>query len=44
MYNLFHILMTQTNYDQSENFKRIEKTLEKSSVNSIAAFDHEYMK
>ena len=40
LYNLFHILMTKTNYDQSENFERIEK----SSVNPIAAFDHKYMK
>ena len=34
--------MTKTNYDQSENFKRIEKKIEKSSVNPIAAFDHKY--
>ena len=32
--------MTKTNYDQLENFKRIEKR----SVNPIAAFDHTYMK
>ena len=32
--------MTKTNYDQLENFKRIEKTIEKSSVNPTAAFDH----
>ena len=38
--SLFHMLMTNTNYDQIENFKRIEKKIEKSSVNSIAAFDH----
>ena len=39
--SLFHILMTKTNYDQLENFlKRIEKNIEKSSVNPIAAFDH----
>ena len=43
-YDLFHILMTKTNYDQLENFKRIEKKIEKSSVNQIAAFDHKYIK
>ena len=32
--------MTETNYDQLENFKGIEKR----SVNPIAAFDHKYMK
>ena len=32
--------MIKTNYNQLEDFKRIEK----SSVNSIAAFDHKYMK
>ena len=36
--SLFHILMTKTNYDQLENFQRIEKKIEKSSVNPIAAF------
>ena len=40
LYSLFHILMTKTNYDQLENFTRIEKKIEKSSVNPIAAFDH----
>ena len=35
--------MTKTNYDQLENFKRIEKRIEKSSVNLIAAFDNKYM-
>ena len=44
MYSLFHILMTKTNYDQLENFKRIEKKIEKSLVNLIASFDHKYMK
>ena len=44
LYSLFHILMTKTNYDQSENLKRCEKKIEKSSVNAIAAFDHKYMK
>ena len=42
--SLFHILMTKTNYDQLENFKRIEEKIENSSVNPIAAFDHKYMK
>ena len=42
MYGLFHILMTKTNYDQSENFKRIEKKIEKSSVNATASFDQKY--
>ena len=37
---LFHILVTKTNYDQLENFKRSEKNIENSSVNAIAAFDH----
>ena len=32
--------MIKTNYDQLENFKRIEKR----SVNPIAAFHHKYMK
>ena len=40
LYILFHILMTKTNYDQLENFKRIEKSL----VNPIAAFDRKYIK
>ena len=31
--------MTKTNYDRLENLKRIEKKIEKSSVNPIAAFD-----
>ena len=30
------------NYDQLENFKRIEKKFEVSSVNPIAAFEHKY--
>ena len=42
--SLFQILKTKTNYDQFENFKRIEQKIEKSSVNPIAAFDHKYMK
>ena len=33
--------MTKTNY---RIFKRIEKKIEKSLVNSIPAFDHKYMK
>ena len=36
--------MTKTNHDQLENFKRIEKKIEVSSVSPIAAFDHKYMK
>ena len=32
--------MTKTNYDQFDNFKGIEKKIEKSSVNLIAAFHH----
>ena len=44
MYSLFHILMTKTNYDQLKNFKRIEKKIEKSSVNPITSFGHKYMK
>ena len=44
LYSLFHILITKTYYDQLENFKRIEKKIEKSSVNPIAAIDHKYMK
>ena len=44
MYSLFHILRSKTDYDQLQNFKRIEKTIEKSSVNQIAAFHHKYMK
>ena len=36
--------MTKTNYDQSENFKSIEKKIEVSSVKTIAVFDHKYMK
>ena len=43
LYSLFHVLMTKTSYGQLENFKRIEKKIEKRSVNSIAAFDHKYM-
>ena len=44
LYSLFHILMTKTSYDQLENFKRIEKKIENSWVNQIAAFDHKHMK
>ena len=33
--------MTKTNYDQSEDFRRIEKKIEN---NPITAFDHKYMK
>ena len=29
LYSLFHIRMTKTNYDQLENFKRIERKLER---------------
>ena len=36
--------MTKTNYDQLENFQKNWKKIEKSSVNPIAAFDHNYMK
>ena len=36
--------MTKTNYDRSENLKRIEKKIEKSSVNPLTAFDHKYIK
>ena len=28
LYSLFHIPMTKTNYDQLENFRRIEKKTE----------------
>ena len=35
--SLFHIFMAKTNYDQLENFKRIGKQIEKSSVSPIAA-------
>ena len=28
LYSLFHIRMTETNYDQLENFRRIEKKTE----------------
>ena len=34
--------MTKTNYEQSENFKRIKKKIQKTSVNQITAFDHKY--
>ena len=44
LYSLFHICMTKTNYDQLENFKRIEKKIGKSLVNPITAFDRKYMK
>ena len=44
LYSLFHILITKPYYDRLENFKRIEKKIEKSSVNQIAAIDHKYMK
>ena len=30
--------MTNTNYDQLENLKRIEKKIEKSLVNPLVAF------
>ena len=35
--------MTKTNYDQLENFKRIEQKIQKSSANTTAVFDHKYM-
>ena len=44
LYNLFHILIIKTSYHQLENFKRIEKKLEKSSINRIIGFDHKDMK
>ena len=44
LYNLFDILIMKTNYHQLENFKRIEKKLEKSSINRIIGFDHKDMK
>ena len=43
LYSLFHVLMTKTSNGQLENFKRIKKKIEKSSVNPIAAFNHKYM-
>ena len=43
LYSLFNVLMTKTSYGQLENFERIEKKIEKSSVNPIVAFDHKYM-
>ena len=42
--SLSHILTDKTNYDQLENFQKIEKKIERSSVNPITAFDHKYMK
>ena len=27
LYSLFHVLLAETNYDQLENFKRIEKKI-----------------
>ena len=44
LYSLFHIRMTETNYDQLENFKRIEKKIGKNLVIPITAFDRKYMK
>ena len=44
LYSLFYILMTKTNYDQLENFQKIEKKFEKSLVNPTSAFDHKYTK
>ena len=35
--------MIKTSYGQLESFKRIEKKIEKSSINPTAAFDHKYM-
>ena len=42
-FSLFHILMSKANYDLLENFQRMEKKMEKSLINLIAAFDHKYM-
>ena len=36
--------MTKINYDQLDSFKGIEKKIQKSWFNPIAAFDHKYMK
>ena len=44
LYSLFHNPMTKTNYEQLENFKRIEKRIKKNSVNPMTAFDQKYMK
>ena len=48
LHSLLHILITKTNYDQlwpimTNNFKRIEKKIEISSVNPTAAFDYKYI-
>ena len=44
LYSLFHIRMTKTDYDHLENFKRIEKKVQKRSVKPVAGFDHKCMK
>ena len=43
MYSFFHILLTKTNHDHLENFKRIQKKIVKNSVNPTASFDHKYI-
>ena len=40
---IFHIRMIRNNYDQSENFKRIEKRIERSSIKLKIGFDHKDM-
>ena len=37
--SLLNILAIKTNYHQIENFKRIEKKIEKNSINPIIGFD-----
>ena len=44
LYNLFHILMVKTNYEEFSNLKRIEKKTRKSSFKPIISFDPADMK
>ena len=44
IYSLFHILLVRTNYEEFSNLKRIEKKIEKISINPIIDFDLENMK
>ena len=43
-YSLFHIFAIKTNYHQIENFNRIEKNIDKNSIDLIIGFDSKDMK
>ena len=40
-YSSFHTLLVKINYRQLENLKRIERKIEKRSINPIIGFDQD---